>query len=150
MGPRSVGGRKRRFAFDRVAKGLQCPSSRASRLGALGKLDARSAVPALSKALSDDEARVREQVSWALGKIEDKAALPALIGAMEDSSDDVREQTAWALGRIEDDSAVDVLVKALGDAGANSVGTRPIEDDSAVDVLVKAPMCASNRRGRSE
>ena len=60
----------------------------------------RAAVPALIRALGDEQANVREQAAWALGKIADGRAVKALGDALQDEEADVREQAAWALGRV--------------------------------------------------
>lgn len=66
----------------------------------LGRLGDRSAVPALIKALQDENEDVRWSAAWALGELGDEAAIPALEAASEgDESDDVRSR-AWEALRL--------------------------------------------------
>ena len=55
---------------------------------------------ALTAALADPEAQVREQTAWALGMIGDPAAMDALTDAMKDESAKVRKQAIWAIGML--------------------------------------------------
>ena len=74
-----------------------------SNLEALVKCSAQ-AVPAVSKALTSKDTRVRAFSAYALGQIGSEAymAVPALIKALQDKDDDVRSVTASALGKIGD------------------------------------------------
>ena len=79
-------------AFSRRFK--DSPIKRAKRRGflrnvavALGNWKDRSAVPALSKALNDDEPLVRGHAAWALGQIAGKAARRALAARLEMETD---------------------------------------------------------------
>ena len=68
---------------------------------------ARAAVPALSKALMDDESGVRYRVARALGRIgpDARAAIPALIEALRDKDERVRTAAAEALKEIDAEAA---------------------------------------------
>jgi HEAT repeat protein len=72
-------------------------------------------VPALAKALSDSNPRVRCLSAIALRSIGPKAdgAVPALINALNDPAPYVRAPAADALGRIRAKSAVDALTRRL-------------------------------------
>ena len=81
------------------------PVKRAKRRGllrnvavALGNWGAAEAVPALVRALSDDEPLVRGHAAWALGRIGTAAAVEALRGRAGVEEDGwVREEIAAAL-----------------------------------------------------
>jgi hypothetical protein len=81
---------------------------------ALGDLRDEGAVPALSKALHDENSGVRWEAAEALGKI-GKPAMSALIGALDDPDEDLRWRAALALGEIGDEEVIAPLVLALGD-----------------------------------
>ena len=85
---------------------------------ALGAIDDRSAVPALSRALADKTPAVRKQAAWALGAIDDAGGVEALVKALGDENSGVREQAAWALGAIGDSRALSALLVALKDDSA--------------------------------
>ena len=62
------------------------------------------AVPALVKALDDDDARVRSNAAWALGDIgpsDYEGVTPALILLLEDESSIVRQNAAEAPARSD-------------------------------------------------
>ena len=81
--------------------------------------DAKAAVPALIKALEDDDESVRTAAARALGNIGPaaKEAVPSLILALRDDEWSIREDTAEALGKIGPAAkeAVPYLQKALHD-----------------------------------
>ena len=108
---------------------------------ALGRMEARSAVPALGAALGDQSVAVRRTSAWALGQIEDKSSVEALVRALGDHDAQVRETATWALGQIEDAGSVAALAERLGHDGQVEVRRRAawalgqIEDKSAVPPL---------------
>ncbi|TAK09693.1 tRNA epoxyqueuosine(34) reductase QueG [bacterium] len=66
---------------------------------ALGNLKSREAVPALIRALQDDDPLVRRHVAWALGQISTPESLEALRERLEIESDtEVREEIKEAIG----------------------------------------------------
>jgi HEAT repeat protein len=84
---------------------------------------AAASVPALSRALSHADARVRNgagQVLWSYGPVA-KDATPALAVALADPDPGVRLSAAMSLEAIgrEARSAVPPLVQALGDSDGN-------------------------------
>ena len=91
-------------------------------LAVLGK----AAVPILTEALSDQNAKVREGVAKALGKIRDPRAAPALERALrneqlapeneEGDDTDARVEAALALGVIGASSAFEPLTAMLAEA----------------------------------
>ncbi len=87
-------------------------------LGKLG-VEAKSAVPALTKALSHESNDVRWHAARALGSIgpEAQSATPALLEALGDDGAEVRAYAAFALGKIGDDTpdVVDGIIKTVFD-----------------------------------
>ena len=85
------------------------PIKRAKRRGflrnvavALGNWGNRRAVPALKRALDDDEALVRGHAAWALGKIGGRSAIEALDGRLNmENETQVISEIKDALRRIE-------------------------------------------------
>ena len=89
---------------------IQSPLVRRAAVFALGNLGtaARSAVPELAGALSDDNETVRHAAAYALGSVgeEAKAAADALGKVLVGDADpDVRQAAAFALGEIGSDAA---------------------------------------------
>jgi epoxyqueuosine reductase len=89
------------------------PIKRAKRRGllrnaavALGNSGDRRSVPALVRALSDDEALVREHAAWALGRLGGNEGRAALRSALTTESDPVvRRAIERALKLLDDDPA---------------------------------------------
>lgn len=105
---------------------------------------AKPAVPALIKALEDEQ--VREKVAYALAQMgkEAKAAVPALIKTLQDQKPEVRRAAGSALSAIGPD-AVRALADALQSkdplarkAAANALGSFGRDAQSAVAMLEKA------------
>jgi HEAT repeat protein len=73
-------------------------------------------LPALIKALKDDEPLVRRSAAYALGNLgrDAEPARDALEAALADAKAEVRQNVAWALGKLGA-SGVPALRKALGD-----------------------------------
>jgi len=92
--------------FRRRFKGS--PILRAKRRGflrnvavALGNLKSREAVPALARALQDEEPLVRRHVAWALGQIGTAEALEALRRRLTVESDaEVQEEIEEAIRQV--------------------------------------------------
>jgi epoxyqueuosine reductase len=67
---------------------------------ALGNLKSREAVPALARALSDEEALVRRHAAWALGRIGTSLSLRVLAERLCDEGDpQVKEEIKEAIGQ---------------------------------------------------
>ena len=85
------------------------PIKRAKRRGllrnvavALGNVGSKSEVPALSKALKDDEPLVRQHAAWALGKIGGARARRALDKALLCECDaEVIDEMRFAIKKIK-------------------------------------------------
>jgi HEAT repeat protein len=80
---------------------------------ALGSVGDRSAIDALTAALSDASPEVRKRALWAIGDLGPKQAPHAVIGLLADRDPGVRELAAWALYQIEDPAAIPALESAL-------------------------------------
>ncbi len=116
----------------------------AKELGELGS-EARSAVPALTKALNDRDLFVRRFAAEALGKIgpDAKSAIPALSKMTSDSRKEVALAAVEALGKMGPD-AIDALITTVKGTGkdpavrsraAQSLGKMGPEARSAVKAL---------------
>jgi epoxyqueuosine reductase len=98
--------------FRRRFKGS--PLLRAKRRGllrnvavALGNLKSRAAVPALARALSDEEALVRRHAAWALGRIGTSDSLRALAERLPVEGDpEVKEEIEEAIGQASGPRAI--------------------------------------------
>ncbi|MDW8071139.1 MAG: HEAT repeat domain-containing protein, partial [Anaerolineae bacterium] len=73
----------------------------------------------LSRALRDENWRVRWAAAKALGKLGDAQAVPALLAALQDEDWRVRVAAAEALGKLGDAQAVPALIAALRDEDAD-------------------------------
>jgi HEAT repeat protein len=80
---------------------------------ALGSVGDRSAIGALSAALSDASPEVRKRALWAIGDLSPREAPPAIIALLADRDPEVRELAAWSLYQIEDPAAIPALEAAL-------------------------------------
>src|SRR6185503_20812741 len=79
----------------------------------LGNLGASSAADALTDALRDDNADLREVAAWSLGQLGLDKAPRELMAALRDKEPKVRRAAAWALYNIEDENAVSDLETAM-------------------------------------
>ncbi len=82
---------------------------------ALGRLDARGALPELPTALRrDPDPDVRMEIAWVLGSWSRAEGIEALIEALNgDLDDDVRLQACRALGHMRDPRAEQALIDCL-------------------------------------
>jgi len=93
--------------------------TRSAYQNALERLEGKTAVPDLTRALKDRDAAVRTRAAVLLGKMGPaaRAAVPGLIEAIKDRSDLVRVEAVEALGKIgqEARAAVPPLTETLKD-----------------------------------
>ena len=75
-----------------------------------------SAVPDLTKLVTDADARIRRRAALAIGRVGLKEGIAALTPLLADSDPDVRQAAAFALGLIGDSSAGAALAPLLTDA----------------------------------
>jgi HEAT repeat protein/beta-lactamase regulating signal transducer with metallopeptidase domain len=94
-----------------VTVGLQDQSAKAT---AERKADPRT-VAALTAALKDVDAEVREAAMHALIQLRDPGIFEPLVAALRDASADIREQAAMGLAQLRDPRALEALSAALGD-----------------------------------
>ncbi len=92
----------------------------------LGRLKEKSAVPALSEAVTDESTDVRVYSLWALGNIEDPAGGPAALSGLSDPDMNVQIMAVGALSAMKYGPAKDNLEKLLQSDNA------PLRYDSAV------------------
>jgi tetratricopeptide (TPR) repeat protein len=86
--------------IDVVSDGKRHDLARASCAYALGVRKAKSAIPALTGALTDNRAETQRLAAWALAQIGDKKALPDVIRAYFTRDDEARPVLAWAVARL--------------------------------------------------
>ncbi len=134
-------------ALIRALRGLN-PQERvraAKDLGRLGWL-ARDAMPALVKALDDDDGKVREAAAHAIGLMGPEA-LPTLVEMLRHDDKYVRRHAVWALGKLGPlaRSALHDLCLALKDSdprtasgAAQSLGSLGSDGGDAVPSLAEA------------
>jgi beta-lactamase regulating signal transducer with metallopeptidase domain/HEAT repeat protein len=80
---------------------------------ALGSVGDRSAIGALTAALSDASPEVRKRALWAIGDLGQKQAPSGVIALLADRDPGVRELAAWVLYQVEDPAAIPALESAL-------------------------------------
>jgi beta-lactamase regulating signal transducer with metallopeptidase domain len=104
--------------------------------------DTAAVVAALTRALSDSVASVREDAAYALGRLEAGAALePLAARLLKDQVPKVREMCAWALAQIGNRGAVTALSStALKDSSESVRGMAvwalgQLEDPGSVEAL---------------
>ena len=97
-----------------------------------------SAVPDLTKLVTDTDARIRRRAALAIGRVGLKEGIAALTPALADSDPEVRQTAAFALGLIGDASAAAALVPLLTDAvplvrgrAAEALGLMDAKDSAA-------------------
>jgi HEAT repeat protein/beta-lactamase regulating signal transducer with metallopeptidase domain len=76
-------------------------------------------VAALTAALKDTDAEVRETAMHALVQLGDPSIFEPLVQALRDASADIREQAAVGLGQLRDARAIQPLTAALKDQSAS-------------------------------
>jgi HEAT repeat protein/beta-lactamase regulating signal transducer with metallopeptidase domain len=76
-------------------------------------------VAALTAALKDSDAEVREAAMHALVQLRDPSVYEPLVAALRDSSVDIREQAVFALGQLGDPRAIQPLTTVLKDQSAS-------------------------------
>lgn len=73
------------------------------------------ATPALLTHLTDDDPKIRHNISHALGKIADPQAISGLISATHDHVTSVRLKAVYALGQIGEPQAIPAIIRCLDD-----------------------------------
>lgn len=102
---------------------------RAAAAVGLADLDAKDAVPALLRAVDDDDdAYVRQMVMSTLGELGDTRALPRMRRALSDKRPEMRYQAVIAFARVADDAAEisQALLSATND-----------DDDAVVHIALR-------------
>ncbi|MPY88989.1 MAG: hypothetical protein GEU99_13805 [Luteitalea sp.] len=75
-------------------------------------------IAALSEAVKDSDAEVRQTAVGALARLRDPGAFDALVTALGDKDPEVRQQAASGLGQLRDARSVEPLSMLVGDADA--------------------------------
>jgi HEAT repeat protein len=124
------------------------PSVRLSAVRALGRLGwlARDALPALTEALNDGEAKVREAAAAAVGQV-GPDAVPALAGMLRHPDKYVRRNAVWGLGKLGPlaKAVLPDLCRTLADVdprtasgAAQALGSMGAEGADAIPALTEA------------
>lgn len=106
----------------------------------LGKLQDRSAVPALREAAKDPDPETRLYAIWSLGMLGDREALPAVLASSESADPGARKMAAYVLGKLGDSRAVPRLKVLLEDRVADvrwnaAIALATLGDRSGIEVL---------------
>jgi HEAT repeat protein len=124
------------------------PSVRLSAVRALGRLGwlARDALPALTEALNDGEAKVREAAAAAVGQV-GPDAVPALARMLRHPDKYVRRNAVWGLGKLGPlaKAVLPDLCRTLADVdprtasgAAQALGSMGAEGADAIPALTEA------------
>lgn len=81
----------------------------------LGKLQNRSAVPALRAAAGDPDAETSLYAIWSLGMLGDRGALPTVLKSSSSEDAGSRKMAAYVLGKLGDPAAIPRLKVLLED-----------------------------------
>lgn len=111
---------------------------------ALRELGASEAVPALLKALEDENPLVRERSASALGALKASEGVPGLITALKDEALFVRGAAARALGALKASEATPSLREVLEDNDkwvreTAAIALRALGQEEAVPALISVP-----------
>jgi hypothetical protein len=98
----------------------------------------KAAVPALIRALSDEDRDICRKAAIVLGNIGPAAqdAVPALIKTLSHWHMSVRAQAAWALGQIGDTAAMDALIKVIKSDKNSKVRRHAVVAISKIDTSI--------------
>jgi HEAT repeat protein len=85
----------------------------------LGRLQGRSAIPALEESARDADPMVRLYSVWALGMLGDSGAVPVVIEESQSEDPGARKMAAYVLGKIGDARALPRLTAMTADHAAD-------------------------------
>ena len=107
----------------------------------LGRMKEKSAVPALSDAVSDESDDVKIYSLWALGNIEDSAGGPAALQALSNSDPEVQRMAVGALSALRYEPAKNALEANLTSSNEglkydSAVALARIKDEQAIPILL--------------
>ena len=120
------------------------PVARGAAAIALGRIQNRGSVPALTAALGDKAANVRAEAAFALGLIGDSTAARGLVACLsKETVPTVRERVVTALGMVGARSASAALARSLraprgAERDAAALAAARSKDSSLVDPLSAA------------
>ena len=106
----------------------------------LGKLQDRSAVPALRAAASDPDVETRLYAVWSLGMLGDRGALPTILEASQSEDPGSRKMAAYVLGKLGEPAAIPRLKVLLEDRVPDvrwnaAIALAELSDPAGVEVL---------------
>ncbi len=147
-------------------RGARSPATRATAVWAAGSVREASALEALSGALADADASVREVAAWAIGSCRPERAPAELLRRLGDPDRDVRLSAAWALYNIQDAGAVGAIdaafqkeadpgvregllraLGAMGEASVDALQRAVTSPDSAVRVAAITALAGGSAGG---
>ena len=110
---------------------------------ALSRINHKSVIPILIRALKDKHPRVRSAVCCMLGEIRDKSANPALIKMLKDKDDEVRFQAIVALSLIGEPEGIKQIVNMINDKSKKVsrialIKLGEAKQEYVIDALIKA------------
>lgn len=108
------------FAALLIASG-SAPAVREAAAMGLGIVDDKIGVPALLRALGDEQSGVRANSAWALGRLDDGRAVAPIRALLTDEGVEVRSAAVAALGQLDSTSSAPMLERVLRDDKAPSV-----------------------------
>lgn len=127
---RQATGENRDHQFEQSAQPPQAETAQAARLSQneqeadqkveqaprAEQRDNSSTVKALTEALKDEDAEVRQHALFALTQIGGPQTTEAFASALKDSDPKVRERAVWGIGLSPGNGMVDLLIGALNDS----------------------------------
>ena len=147
-------------------RGARSPATRATAIWAAGSVRETTAIDALTGALADADASVREMAAWAIGSCKPERAPAALVRGLGDGDREVRLATAWALYNIQDAGVIGALdaafrkeadpevqegllraLGAMGEASVEALQHAVTSPDSAVRRVAIAALAGGNAGG---
>lgn len=109
---------------------------------AMGNLADPRAVPALRKAMDDEDTQTALYSIWSIGKIGDKESTPLIIEEFENTDSAIRTMCAYVLGALEDARAIPPLQAHLDDSDVkvrwnSAIALSRMKDASGSDLLLQ-------------
>jgi HEAT repeat protein len=106
----------------------------------LGRLQDKSAIPALEDSARDADPMVRLYSVWALGMLGDRGAVPAILEESRSEDAGARKMAAYVLGKIGDARAIPRLTAMTADHATDvrwnaAIALAELHDGGGKDVL---------------
>lgn len=100
----------------------QNQDERATAIFALIELNAKEAIPDITKLLQDSDSEVRRLAVWALVCLDAKETIPQITKLLQDNDSEVRRFAVEALGKLGAKESIQELVKLLDDTNEDTRG----------------------------